>query len=321
MSDPGWHPDPFGRSDYRYFDGTEWTDKVSTAGVESTDPPAVTPPPPPTAPDATVQPGTPPPPTAPDATVQQGAPPPPTGHIPPPPGNTAGSGGKRNIVPFLIAGGVGLLVLVLLIVLIGGGGDGDGGGGGTGTETFVLEGERATFSKTFDVDQGQGFRVRVEPESGWDPVIVLSADEGDFAGAIRANGDLLSDISALSGIDLDEDDREILDSLALSDDLEDTVSDSGDLPEDQGRQVVLERVDDGFEGEAEALSDISFFGTELRITVYDYEGSKSDDRSGQIIIETTDETLDSGDFADTVSDGDLPDAFSDFLSDDSFLSP
>lgn len=35
---PGWQPDPTGRHDYRYWDGTRWTDDVSDAGATSVDP-------------------------------------------------------------------------------------------------------------------------------------------------------------------------------------------------------------------------------------------------------------------------------------------
>lgn len=35
---PGWQPDPTGRHDYRYWDGTRWTDDVSDAGSTSKDP-------------------------------------------------------------------------------------------------------------------------------------------------------------------------------------------------------------------------------------------------------------------------------------------
>jgi hypothetical protein len=40
MSDnaPGWQPDPTGKHDHRYWDGTQWTEHVSNAGVASTDP-------------------------------------------------------------------------------------------------------------------------------------------------------------------------------------------------------------------------------------------------------------------------------------------
>lgn len=40
MSDPaaGWHPDPRGRHEHRYWDGTQWTDDVADGGVVSKDP-------------------------------------------------------------------------------------------------------------------------------------------------------------------------------------------------------------------------------------------------------------------------------------------
>jgi hypothetical protein len=40
MSDnaAGWQPDPTGKHDHRYWDGTQWTDNVADAGVAATDP-------------------------------------------------------------------------------------------------------------------------------------------------------------------------------------------------------------------------------------------------------------------------------------------
>src|SRR5687768_16660972 len=35
---PGWQPDPTGRHDYRYWDGSRWTDDVSDAGATPVDP-------------------------------------------------------------------------------------------------------------------------------------------------------------------------------------------------------------------------------------------------------------------------------------------
>ena len=35
---PNWYPDPMGRHEYRYYDGTQWTDQVSSNGKQSTDP-------------------------------------------------------------------------------------------------------------------------------------------------------------------------------------------------------------------------------------------------------------------------------------------
>ena len=42
MSDvypPDWYPDPLGRHERRYYDGEQWTDRVSSHGRESVDPP------------------------------------------------------------------------------------------------------------------------------------------------------------------------------------------------------------------------------------------------------------------------------------------
>ena len=33
-----WHPDPTGRHQHRWWDGTQWTDQVADGGVSSTDP-------------------------------------------------------------------------------------------------------------------------------------------------------------------------------------------------------------------------------------------------------------------------------------------
>ncbi len=34
-----WYPDPGGRHEHRYWDGTQWTEHVSRAGQQYTDPP------------------------------------------------------------------------------------------------------------------------------------------------------------------------------------------------------------------------------------------------------------------------------------------
>jgi hypothetical protein len=61
----GWQPDPFGRHEHRYWDGSAWTAHVSDAGVTSTDEPVASP---------------------------EGMPPPP----PPPPSGAAGGGGWKD---------------------------------------------------------------------------------------------------------------------------------------------------------------------------------------------------------------------------------
>lgn len=35
---PGWHPDPMGRHEYRYWDGSQWSDHVSDRGTTGVDP-------------------------------------------------------------------------------------------------------------------------------------------------------------------------------------------------------------------------------------------------------------------------------------------
>src|SRR5437667_9272114 len=37
-----WYPDPFGRHELRYHDGTQWTEHVSSHGKQSVDPPGGT---------------------------------------------------------------------------------------------------------------------------------------------------------------------------------------------------------------------------------------------------------------------------------------
>jgi hypothetical protein len=35
---PGWHPDPAGRHQYRWWDGSTWTDRVADGGQDAVDP-------------------------------------------------------------------------------------------------------------------------------------------------------------------------------------------------------------------------------------------------------------------------------------------
>jgi hypothetical protein len=104
----GWQPDPTGRHDHRYWDGSRWTEHVADGGVASTDPyapgPAAVPgPDEPTAVTAVAEGDTASYPTA-------GAPPP---YVPPSPvaGTGADPRGRRGL--FI---GAGVLVIVVLAV-------------------------------------------------------------------------------------------------------------------------------------------------------------------------------------------------------------
>lgn len=137
MSDnaAGWQPDPTGRFEHRYWDGSRWTDNVSNAGVASTDPyeaaggdatvaDATTPEEPVPPADTTAAWPAPTPgaafPPAPPAPPAFGAGPPgaPGG---PPPAATAGS--KRGL---LIGGGILAAVIIAVVAFLLLGGD-DGG--------------------------------------------------------------------------------------------------------------------------------------------------------------------------------------------------
>lgn len=48
VSPPGWHPDPMGEAEYRYWDGSQWTEHVAYPRAAPAPEP---PPPPPPAPE------------------------------------------------------------------------------------------------------------------------------------------------------------------------------------------------------------------------------------------------------------------------------
>lgn len=74
MSDPQWAPDPTGRHEYRWYDGTTWTDRVADHGEEAVDPVAAPGPPTASTPSATPPAAMPMPPTVggPVVTVPEG---------------------------------------------------------------------------------------------------------------------------------------------------------------------------------------------------------------------------------------------------------
>lgn len=159
QNDPGWQPDPTGRFEHRYWDGSQWTDNVANAGVAATD--AYTPAD--AAPAAADEPAAPPAPAEPatpadepvvpasagwtDPTTQgpvtptdptatwpatPAPPPPPTFPPPAPPGlggpggpvDPAAAGSKRGL---LIGGGIlaAVAAAVAAFLLLGGDDDGD----------------------------------------------------------------------------------------------------------------------------------------------------------------------------------------------------
>lgn len=143
----GWQPDPTGRHEHRYWDGSTWTDNVSDAGVASTDayeaaavadaapaaPSEPSPPPPPVEPTTAgwAEPTTAMPVAGAEPTATwptPPAPPAPPGYAPPPPGGPIeppGSGGSKK--GLLIGGGIlAVIAIIVAVLLLGGGDDKDG---------------------------------------------------------------------------------------------------------------------------------------------------------------------------------------------------
>jgi len=118
MPDAAWLPDPTGRFQYRYWDGTQWTPSVSRQGSQETDVLSTQPPPPAATPSAP-----PPSPAAapvgadPSATRAGASLPPPPPAAAPAPTGTGASGGGRTVGPGDVILGLGLVGLVVSIFL------------------------------------------------------------------------------------------------------------------------------------------------------------------------------------------------------------
>lgn len=170
MSDstPGWQPDPTGNHDHRYWDGSQWTDNISDAGVAGVDAyqpegalggadeptvadiPAVstTEAPSPSPLDPTVSSPAPPPDTTAAWPTTPGAPAPPppyipTGPVAPPGGN---DGSKRGL---LIGGGILAAVAIAVIAFLALGGDDDDDGDRASNDA---DGEEGTYGSDPELD-------------------------------------------------------------------------------------------------------------------------------------------------------------------------
>lgn len=144
-STPGWQPDPTGKHDHRYWDGEQWTENVSDAGVASIDAyeaPTVDEPtaamdapadepapvdeptvvePAPAADTTAAWPTAAAAPSAwPGATADPGAPAPPPPYVPTQPVSSGGGGSKKGL---LVGGGILAAVAIAVIAFLALGGD------------------------------------------------------------------------------------------------------------------------------------------------------------------------------------------------------
>jgi hypothetical protein len=302
VTDPSWQPDPTGRNHYRWWDGTQWTDSVSTDGVVSLDPVHAAPP---QAAVPVIQEQTPMAPMAPAATPAPAVPTalmPGSGDVPRFAPVVAEASKKSSplkwIIPVAAVAAVGAGLFFFL------GGDDDGGGGGLGvTEGEITDDEAAVFTAV-SLKAGETIRMRAEPERRLDVKMVVFADNDtaeEWAQGLLDTGDGEEDFFT----DVDD----IIDLLFTDGD--ELVSDN-----DLSDQVALFVVDDQFEGDFEAdffpaLADGTY-------TIAAVAVNQGDEGEVRLIVEKSPDTFDPDDnFSDIdefLSDDDL------FLSDDPFFT-
>jgi hypothetical protein len=210
---PGWQADPTGRFEHRYWDGAQWTDNVSNAGVASTDaftsaaPAAPVEPAAPTADapgwgDPTItQPAAPT-----DPTATWPAPPVPPSAVPP------AAGSKKGL---LVGGGILAAVVVAVVAFLLLGGDDD---------KADLDAENATdFSIT---EQTIGGDDTIDTSGLIDPGSVPADFEQQLASVYE------------SGLGLSKDQAECLAGKISS------AVESGDLSEDQAMSEIFSYLSD-----------------------------------------------------------------------------
>jgi actin-like ATPase involved in cell morphogenesis len=174
----GWQADPAGRHEYRYWNGSEWTDDVSDGGTTSTDPmPAADP-------AASAAPS----PTA------AGAP------------FLSTPAAHRSRVPIVVATVVVVALLAGFLVLKGGGGG--GGASGLGTVTGRVD-ANGVFVHHVNVPKDSVLLVKAIPGPKLDPVLSLAADaqtietyRNDFGTGLFGGGPAdLETQTVFSGVD------------------------------------------------------------------------------------------------------------------------
>ncbi|MDH5236099.1 MAG: DUF2510 domain-containing protein, partial [Acidimicrobiia bacterium] len=199
-TEAGWHNDPLGRHESRYWDGTQWTEHVSDAGVQSTDPL-----------EQAAQPGGVVDPT--QTIVTGGAPTAPMPSAPAADGlpQYANSGAQKSggfpIVPVVLGLVAAAVVIGALVFFIGG--DDKGGGGEIGASTATLDADSPVVTYEVTLDRGEGIRFRAAgADSDLDPVFAMGVSEDEanalfsdlvaeefFSDGEATLGELFSDIA------------------------------------------------------------------------------------------------------------------------------
>lgn len=297
-TEPGWHADPLGRHESRYWDGSQWTEHVADAGVQSTDPldaaaaqqhqgGVIDPTQTIVVPGAAADPG-----SAPTDTLPQYA-------------NTgAQKSGGFPVVPVIIGLVVAAVVIGGLVFLIGGG---DDGGDDFGSHTATLSDDEPVAVYEVSLDQGEGVRFRAVPQSpDLDPVwvVALAQDEADALFSDAVADDLTFDADQPSDLFPD-----VADDVLTDYGSDDTGIGGGDL-------AAVDTVDCCGTGEAEAEAFVAPRSATYTLVLYDDGGEAGE---LDVVIERWEGNLEFDSLSDFVSEfSDLSD--DGFFSDESFFS-
>ena len=164
---PGWHPDPYGRHQHRFWDGTAWTGRVADDGNESDDPIPAAPPAPPVGPTP-VEPAGSPAPSGPPTGWE------PTPSTPAAPPSPRASNGRRWFVMGAAALVTAAIVVALVLVLAGNSSGGPSLGTGAGTFTATVDKGDAKV-RTVSMQAGDLITVAWKAQSG-DAHVAMAVD-------------------------------------------------------------------------------------------------------------------------------------------------
>ena len=317
-STPGWQPDPTGKHDHRYWDGSQWTDNVSDAGVAGTDPyEAATAP---GATDATVA-DTPvvpaegaAPPPVPDTTATwpaaPAAPAPPPPYNPAAPPTSGGDGSKRNL---LIGGGILAAIVIAVIAFFALGSDDDG----DELQAQLASKFQDEFDGALSDDQADCVAGLVIDEAGEDALEGIDFDADDPPAAVTDALIAIGQDEIVERCEVDPADFGGSDGDTDSTDTTDTTDDGGDDSTDDGGDEDLEGLrDDCADGDFVACDDL-YFGAEVGSDLEEFGstcGGIADPQDG-FCTETNggEDELGSDDGLTDV--GELPDDYIDILTD------
>jgi hypothetical protein len=282
--EPSWRPDPTGRHQHRWFDGSAFTDRVADDGTTSIDPgpPATA-----AAPPSLLSPTEP--------TTSGWAPPTPVGPTwgPAWPGaqpaapEPAAAPPHRSRLPLALAliGTVLVLAGGLAVVLT------RDGGGGTGTFDGTIDDGSQLGTHEVSLGAGDVLLVTLRPGDDLDAVLGVLVD-GDAADALEGTYD---------------DDLAILERQPAGEGLGVDVDDAGD------RDQLLLRTDVGFSGEPEELLLAVADDVDVTVAVAPFDPSADED-DYEITIEVValdvDEGADAEELLEAVEDDDaVPSSF------------